>query len=293
MLKSTHLTIGILIFLFCHSVNPPVRAKDSDSVARDIIQVYRSGDTDKAIKQLSDLMSKDKSNISLLNLRAEMYQQDSQFQKAVGDLDKLIKENGRRSEWWHKRGVCYFNLGEFQKSVADFDTYLKKNPEREPHHWQRGISHYYAKMYKQGRKQFEDHQYVNSQDVENAVWHFLCVTKVSSVEEAKKNWIPIQRDSRLPLMKVQDLFLGKATVEDVIKTAKLNAKSISAERLKMQNFYGHLYIALYYEATNKPELAQKHMKLAAEKYFVEGYMGNVAKVHYKQFLKTKKAATSN
>src|SRR6266853_660464 len=59
-------------------------------------------------------------------------------------------------------------------------------------------------------RQFELHQTVNDNDVENAVWHYLCVARLAGVEKAHASLIRIQRDSRVPMMAVYALFGGKA-----------------------------------------------------------------------------------
>lgn len=259
-----------------------VSADDSDAIRQEMslaVQEYRAGKVKESIDRLNRLVKENPKNVDVLQLRAQVYQNQKEFGKAVEDFTKLIEIRPEVSPYYHQRGVCYFNLGKFKESVEDFDTYIEKNPDQEAHHWQRGISHYYAKMYKEGRRQFEIHQTVNSQDVENSVWHFLCVARDESLEAARKGLIEIQKDSRIPMMKVHELFRGKATVEDVLAEAEKGAESIGEDRLKLQRFYAHLYLGLYYEAHGKEDLAKKHIHLAATKYSVNGYMGDVARVH--------------
>jgi hypothetical protein len=51
----------------------------------------------------------------------------------------------------------------------------------------------------------------------------------------------------------------------------------------------HIFIfSLYYEAHQKMDLAKKHIHLAATKYSVDGYMGNVARMHDREFQKQDK-----
>ena len=61
---------------------------------------------------------------------------------------------------------------------------------QEPHHWQRGLSPLLCRKI-QGHASNEVHQTVNTQDVENAVWHYLCVAKTDGVAEAEKHFIKI------------------------------------------------------------------------------------------------------
>ena len=110
-----------------------------------------------------------------------------------------LKSEPNNANLYQQRGVVRFFQLKFTESLADFDKFIEMTPSREPYHWQRGLVHYYAGKYKDGRKQFESHQTVNTQDVENAVWHYLCVSKIDGVKEAEKLFIKITSDRRVPL----------------------------------------------------------------------------------------------
>lgn len=177
---------------------------------------------------------------------------------------------------FHRRGVDYFFAGKFEAAIREFDKAIELDPRLEPRHWQRGIAYYYAKEYQKGVDQFELHQTVNSQDVENAVWHFICKAKLEGVEAARASLIPIRQDGRIPMEEIWNLFAGKGTVEDVLKAAERQGPY----HVQYKN-YAHLYLGLYYEAMGEPESAKKHIHLAAYEYPRNNYMGRVAKVHAK------------
>ena len=65
-----------------------------------------------------------------------------------------------------------------KESLADFDKFLALRPAEKNGHWKRGISLYYAGRFEDGKKQFEGYENVDTNDVENAVWHFLCNARV-------------------------------------------------------------------------------------------------------------------
>ena len=94
------------------------------------------------------------------------------------------------------RAVADFERGRVVESAAGFDSFVKLVPASAPQLWQRGIALYYAKRYKDCREQFESHRTVNPNDVENAVWHFLCVARQESPEKAKAALLPVGPDSR-------------------------------------------------------------------------------------------------
>lgn len=182
-----------------------------------------------------------------------------------------------------RRGEKRFFKADIAGSIEDFDAYLAYFPEQDPHHWQRGLSYYYAERFAEGKSQFERHQDVNTQDVENAVWHFLCAVKApgGSVEAARKELIPIQRDSRIPMAEVHDLFAGKGTAEDVLAAAAPDQDNVLTDAEKNHLCYAHLYLGLYYEALGEEEKMREHIRLAAYVYAMEHYMGKTAQVHAK------------
>ncbi|MDF1824336.1 MAG: hypothetical protein P1U68_06820 [Verrucomicrobiales bacterium] len=182
-----------------------------------------------------------------------------------------------------RRGEARFFDADIAGSISDFDAFIAYFPEQDPHHWQRGLSYYYAEEYEKGVAQFERHQTVNTQDVENAVWHFLCAVRApgGSVEAAQEDLIPIERDSRVPMAEVHDLFAGRGTVDDVLIAAAPNDDNIFSGEERNHLCYAHLYLALYFEALGEESKMREHIRLAAYDYSMDHYMGKVARVHAK------------
>jgi len=179
----------------------------------------------------------------------------------------------------HSQGVDHFFAGRIPESLQSWDKELTKAPQRAPHHWQRGLALYYAKKFQEGVQQFEDHQKVNSQDVENAVWHFLCLIKSpdGSLEKARKQFIGIQKDTRVPMKEIHALFAGTGDKKAVLNAAQKAPPG--SEILRNQLCYAHLYLGLYAEVMNQEKEAKHHILLAAETYRMNHYMGKVAQVH--------------
>ena len=158
--------------------------------------------------------------------------------KAELDYTAAIKREPDTANLYQQRGVVRFFQLKFTESLADFDKFIEMMPSREPYHWQRGLVHYYAGKYKAGRKQFESHQTVNTQDVENAVWHYLCISKIDGVKEAEKQFIKITSDRRVPLKEIHALFAGKGTERQVLaanSTATSTSASTSRHRATRKN----------------------------------------------------------
>ncbi len=152
--------------------------------------------------------------------------------------------------------------GEIDRSIEDFDSQIKLQPNQEPWHWKRGISYYYAGRYDEGRRQFEGYQSVDDNDVENAVWRFLCMARASGVANARAALLKIKNDPRVPMSEVYRLFAGQAEPDDVLAAAA--AGSPSPAQLNERLFYAHLYLGLHYEAAGDAQRAREHIDRAGE-----------------------------
>jgi lipoprotein NlpI len=170
------------------------------------------------------------------------------------------------------RAVADFENGRFAESAAGFDAVAKLVPDAAAELWQRGIALYYAGRYTDGRRQFELHRTVNPADVENAVWHFLCVARAESPEKARAALLPVGPDPRVPMRQIYQMFQGTASPESVVAAAGSDPSS---------QFYARLYVALYAEALGKKDEALDQMKIAAADRYraAGGYMHMVARVH--------------
>jgi len=170
------------------------------------------------------------------------------------------------------RAVAAFEKGRFAESAAAFDEVAKAVPDQAPQLWQRGIALYYAGRYDDCRRQFESHRTVNPDDVENAVWHFLCVARGESPAKARAALLPVGPDARVPMREVYQMFSGTLTPDQVLSAAGSEPAAL---------FYAHLYVGLYFEAQGMTARALEHIKIAAADRFERegGYMHMVARVH--------------
>jgi len=196
--------------------------------------------------------------------------------RAIVLLSDVIKKEPKTADAWYHRGRANFCAGRIAESVADFDKYVELSPKDESRQWERGISYYYAGEYAKGAKQFELYQTLHDQDVENSVWRYLCVAKSEGLEKAQANMLPIDNDSRVPMMQIFDLYRGKLKPEEVLAAAE--AGSPTKEVLNTRLFYTHLYLGLWHEAAGRAAEAKKHL-LEAEQHKTGYYMWDVAHIH--------------
>ena len=106
------------------------------------------------------------------------------------------------------RGMTYFKLGRMVESLRDYNKAEELNPQLTPYLWQRGLSYYYLGKYAQGARQFEIDLSVNSQDVEETIWHFLCIAQLEGIKEAQQCLLPVKYDPRPVMRKIYQVFAG-------------------------------------------------------------------------------------
>jgi lipoprotein NlpI len=244
---------------------------------------FTQGKNEEALKLADQAVTTDAKNMEAYYVRARLSDATRQYEKAIADYDVVLKMDSTATGVFQRRGEAHFKIGNFSKAIEDFDQFIQGDSKRYAEHWQRGIACYYAGKFDEGRKMFEAHQTVNSNDVENAVWHFLCVARASGIDKAREVLIPISGDTRVPMAQVHLLFAGKAKPEDVLAAASIS-------KITEHLFYAHLYLGLYYEAVGDREKTREHIKLAVEKYPSDHYMGDVARVHLKVLEKADKPA---
>jgi tetratricopeptide (TPR) repeat protein len=171
-----------------------------------------------------------------------------------------------------RRGMVNFKLARINDSIQDFDRAEAIAPSITPYLWQRGLSYYYADRFAEGARQFETDLAVNSHDVEETVWRYLCIARSAGVDIAKASLLAVKNDPRAVMRQVYELYAGERTPDDVLSTGQAEGQS--------GNFYAHLYVGLYYEAANALDLACAYIITAANTYPVkDDYMWNLALVH--------------
>ena len=243
----------------------------------------QKGDKEAAAKLVDEAVKAHPNDANALANRATIYEALGRFADAVSDLDKCLKLDPKRADAVNHRGALHFKLGHIKESIVDFDRFLELRPGERPGHWMRGISLYYAGRFDEGRKQFEGYEKVDTNDVENAVWHYLCNAHVVGRDKARAALLKIGKDKRVPMMVVYKLFKGDAKPEDVLAAA--TADDVPKDQKKMAQFYAHLYLGLYWESEGDKKKALEHLKEAATKFRTTGYMCEVARVHAEMLAK--------
>lgn len=197
--------------------------------------------------------------------------------RAITDCDHAIALDANAAEAYYVRARCHLATGKVGQSVRDFESFMVRRPEARSRLWEHGIALYYAGRFREGAEQFALYQEAYPDDVENAVWRYLCMARFVGAEQARRDILPIQNDRRVPMMDIYALFRGQVEPDDVMRAAR--AGNPAPERLNEQLFYAHLYVGLYFEANRDRTRAAQHLRTAAGKHKIGHYMWDVANLH--------------
>ncbi len=252
------------------------RAETADELLRRAQAALKRGQREEALTLAGKAIGLAPKDPQAYLLRGIIQASRDRHAEAVADLERALALGARLPEAYNLLGTEEFKLGHAEKSVRAFDKFVELRPEEAPGHWMRGISYYYAGRFADGRKQFESSGRLDPNDVENAVWQFLCNVRLVGVAKARADMLKLGKDPRVPMAQIYALFAGQGRPEDVLAAAE--AGDPAPTRRKQQVFYARLYLGLYYEAMGKPERSREEMARAVDLHF-GGYMGDVARVH--------------
>ena len=240
-------------------------------------EALAKNETNAALKLVTKAIADDPKNLPALALRATIHDRLDRYADAVADYSRMLDIDKTLATTWQERGSANFKAGRIAESIADFDQYITLNPDAKISHWQRGISYYYAARYDDGKKQFEGYQDFDSNDVENAVWRFMCMTRAVGMQQARKTMLKIGDDRRVPMRQVYDLYKGDLKPADVLAAAR--AGNPDPVRMSRQLFYAHLYVGIYHDLLGDTALALDHLNRATNDHRIGHYMWDVARVH--------------
>jgi lipoprotein NlpI len=245
------------------------------------VAALKAGQYTNAFTIISDALKADPKDARLWNFRAQMRSLAGDSSGAVADLTEGIRQAPDSAFLHQDRAVEKFKQGQLTEALSDFDRANELNPQLVPYNWQRGIALYYGRRYADGRKQFEAHQMVNPNDVENAVWHFLCVARAEGTNSAHQALMPIASDERIPMVEIHELFSGEGTEEEVLEAAE--EATGAGEEKRQAKFYAHLYLGLYNDVLGRGTPARDHLQKAVALSAPKDFMGHVARFHLNRF----------
>lgn len=195
--------------------------------------------------------------------------------EAAVAAETLLQDYPQDSRSWQVAADAFLRSGRIERAVELYDRFAKERPETVPFLWQRGIALTYAGRFQDAARQFESHRDVNPNDVENAAWHFLCLAKATTLEEAREKLLPAPGDPRPPMNEILQL-LKDGKTQPVLDRIEIFPPGTIGRR--SAEFYGYLYLGMAADAEGDPEKALLLINRSIENARND-YMGDVTRVY--------------
>ena len=172
-------------------------------------------------------------------------------------------------------------VGDAEASVELFDAILAMDASLSPLLWQRGLALFYQGSYAAGAAQFLSDVTANGNDVEEVVWHHLCLCQLRAPEFPAHAAARMRAPSLLacgiddrPVMQlVQQLYESGAT------NPAEGARRVLPSLMTDHGSYGRFYAALWLEVVCRDHVAALPLFEAAAEAPTDDFMGRVMRMH--------------
>lgn len=227
---------------------------ESEALVKEGNAAYKKGDRTGAVKIFTQAIAADGSNVIAYYNRGRIQEVLSNFEEAYADYNAILRLKPDHLQGLFLRGDANLRMGRFAEAIADYDLSLQLNPRLEVRHWKRGIAYYFAGRYEDGRRQFEKCVKAETNDVENALWHFACVARLAGPEKARAALFKVEPNPRLPLnqtmLQLHAVYSGAVRPEDLL--ASTPGIDATLEKSTDRAIYTTFLLGLYHEATGQP-----------------------------------------
>ena len=239
------------------------------------IDALQAGNTNAVLELVDRAVGVDVTNRFAYIKRAQLLDIFSLDERAVKDYSIAISYDPTFADVYQLRGCSHFKAGRLNDAVADWNTFLKLKPDKESLHWQICVAYAMQGQFNESRSQFEWHWTANTEDVEVALWHFMCTARLDGLEKARDSMMEVKlsEDKRVPMEALYNFYAGKVTEADVWLAVEQGTPD-DAERAKRE-FFANYYIGVHRQSEGKlPEAREFVEKALGIAYRNEGFIGN-------------------
>lgn len=137
----------------------PIEASDNDRICEDLkkkLEEEYIGNIEGAIREVNKWIKKYPSNFLLLLIRAELFEENEEYQYAIQDYTELLRsklflETAIAEDYayvYMQRGCVYNEIEEYDKAVADMNEAIRLDPNNAEYFFKRGdlCNDYNAKL---------------------------------------------------------------------------------------------------------------------------------------------------
>ena len=255
------------------------------------IDALDAGKTNSMVKLLDRAVQLDPANPFAYVKRAQLFDLIGNNARAIQDYSTALGYNPKVADLYQLRGCSHFKMGNVLAAVLNWQHFIQLKPKKETEHWQICVGHALLGNYEEARKRFEWHWTVNTEDMEVAFWHFLCVARTEGLAEARENLIAVSGEKRVPMAQLHALYKGTGNEAEVWLAVEQGGPS--TEERAQREFFAHYYLGLLKQAEGRLEegkgsvakaliIARAHEGFIGDSPGGQLRGGDIARVHFDQ-----------
>ncbi len=120
------------IFSSCATIQSPVLRQAFEDDLQEVRHLISSGQLKQAVEELTMLLNVSPKSEEVLSLRANVFQQLNEYDRAIIDDEKVLLINPRSAKAHYNLGMIYaYKLHDSQQALRHFDQFLSLAPSHE------------------------------------------------------------------------------------------------------------------------------------------------------------------
>ena len=181
---------------------------------------HRKGDYDRSIRDYNEAIRLGQKDMQVFLNRGHAYYRKGNYPQAIEDFDKAIQLEPGNPQAFLYRGNTYSRQGNYERAIQDYNEVIRLDPKDLWVFGSKGRALFYLRRFGDAQDAFLKAVNLESKDLYDVLWLYLARSRG---EQDARNELASNAE-RLDLTTwptlVVKLFLGKATVKEVLDAAR-------------------------------------------------------------------------
>ena len=169
--------------------------------------------------------------------RGDTYRDQGLYDQATSDFSTALKLDPGSAEAFNGRALVFAKLGQYDRAIADYSSALKLKPDLAFAYTNMGRTYYYKGEFSKAAERFESRLKIKPPHVFPMLWLYLA--RARSGQDPKAELAGYMKSAKKGhwIYEAAQLYLGKATPEQVLEAARKGERGELREREAEAYFY--------------------------------------------------------
>lgn len=188
--------------------------------------------------------------------RGETYRDQGIYDQAISDFAAALKINPGLAEALNGRALVFAKTGLYDRAIADYGAALELKPDFAFAYTNLGRAYFYQGNFSKAAASFEDRLKIKPRHVYPMLWLYLARARMGQDPKPELAGYMANMKKGHWIYEAAQLYLGKATPEQVLDAARKGNPHKKRERKAEADFY----IGQYYLVNGNEKAAAGHFR---------------------------------